>query len=53
MKIITFGCQKNIFIYTESSLYTPAYPYKIHRSIDKAVQYQKERGIDNPKIVYC
>ena len=50
-KIITFGCQKNVFVYKEGCGLLPNPPYKKHETVEIAIQHLKEKGIHEPKVI--
>ena len=45
MKIVTFSCQKDIFIYEEGCGYIPREPYLIHKTIEDAKLVKPEGEI--------
>lgn len=51
MKVVTFACQKSIFLYTESSKVKPRPPYKVHNSINEAEQHLKKMGVNEIKVI--
>ena len=50
-KIVTFPCSNNVFVFEEKCSRYPAFPYKIHKSIDSAKNYLKSLDKINIDIV--
>ncbi len=50
-KIVTFGCQKNIFVYEPRCGVLPMPPCRYHETIEKAQEFLKTKGITDPKII--
>lgn len=50
-KIITFGCQKNVFVYKKGCGLLPNPPYRIHETVETAIQHLKGKGIQEPKVI--
>lgn len=51
MRVITFSCQKNIFVYEDGCGFLPMSPFKSHSDIESAKKYMiNDRKIKNPKI---
>lgn len=41
--IVTFTCQKDVFVYNENCYVKPMAPFKTHESIEQAKTCQKEK----------
>lgn len=50
--IVTFSCQKSVFVYPKNSIHRPMFPFRSHPSIKAAKEFLKEtRGIKNAKVI--
>jgi len=49
--IVTFSCQKNIFIFNKKSGLKPMPPYKVHQTVEKAKLWLMNQGILDPQII--
>lgn len=52
MMIVTFGCQRDVYVYTAESKVKPRLPYKTHDSIEAAKLHLNARGIKRIKVEY-
>ena len=49
--IVTFSCQNDVFVYHPPCNERPNPPYKLHPTIQDAIDYLKNKGKENIKII--
>lgn len=51
--VVTFTCNNHVHVYSNKSGVKPMPPYKIHNSVEKALEYlTKTRSLARPKVLH-
>ena len=49
-KVVTYSCSNVVYVYEPNCGFIPAFPYKIHKDIESAMNYLRESEKENIEI---